>query len=143
MKQIMFMPTPNAGLQPLQLRKRLLSMHKLTPIHMAAIEDVHSMFGMTARSNFQFGFNVGLLHGIIRTTEIGLELIQPKVWQKATGVVIPPKSKSAEIKKLVAQVAMRLYPQAELYGPQGGLLDGRADALMIAHYLSLKYGGKL
>jgi len=27
-----------------------------------------------------------------------------------------------------------LYPQAELHGKQGGLLDGRSDSLMIAYY---------
>ena len=48
--------------------------------------------------------------------------------------------KPADKKKHVASIAMQLYPKANLSGPKGGLLDGRADALMIAHYLSIKYG---
>ena len=38
------------------------------------------------------------------------------------------------MKKQVAEIAQSLYPTAELHGKRGGLLDGRADALMIAHY---------
>jgi hypothetical protein len=48
--------------------------------------------------------------------------------------------KPADKKKFVASIALQLYPKAPLFGPKGGLLDGRADALMIAHYLSIKYG---
>lgn len=47
----------------------------------------------------------------------------------------------ADKKKTVAAKALQLYPDAELHGPKGGLLDGRADALMIAHFLTIKYGG--
>ena len=142
LKVTTFLPVPSGIETPQRLRKDLLDLDKITPIDMAAIEDVHSIFGMSAGSNFQFGFNVGILHGIMRSTHIGLDVVQPKVWQKAVGVVIPPKSKPTVVKQAIAAVALRLYPHAQLFGPKGGLLDGRADALMIAHYLSTKYGNK-
>ena len=104
-------------------------------IQMIMIEDVHSIFGASAKSNFNFGFNVGLMHGIFRATSIGLDLAKPKEWQKYVGV----KKKGKEIKKEVAQISQRLYPLAVIYTERGRLLDGRSDALMIAYYCSQKH----
>jgi len=72
-----------------------------------------------------------LLNSLINHQRVQVELIQPKVWQKEIGVQATGKA----IKQAVATIAHGLYPHAELYGPRGGLMDGRADALMIAHYL--------
>jgi len=112
-----------------------------SPIHMIGMEDVHAIYGTSAGSNFKFGFNVGLLHGIIECTRIGMDLIQPKVWQKETGIRFKKGMTPAQKKRVVANKALQLYPKAasSLYGPKGGLLDGRSDALMIAHYLGIKY----
>jgi len=113
------------------------------------IEDVHSLPTVSAKSNFSFGFNLGLLHGIIGCSSIGLDLVQPKVWQKAIGIKPPVKVKDApkvkaavrtrQLKQEVASICQRLYPKIIVHGPKGGLQDGKSDALMIAHYASLKY----
>jgi hypothetical protein len=111
----------------------------------AAIEDVHSMGGMSAKSNFQFGRNLGLLEAVMKLS-CDIEYVQPKVWQKAGGIIFKYPAGATPIqKKKIRKVAtakrcLDLYPTADIYGPQGGLKDGRADALMIAHYLSIKYG---
>tara|TARA_B100000470_G_scaffold72642_4_gene55561 strand:+ start:9977 stop:10504 length:528 start_codon:yes stop_codon:yes gene_type:complete len=95
------------------------------------IEDVHSMHGMSAKSNFGFGKNVGMITTIAELLlKDSPHIVTPKVWQKYIGVTVKGKS----IKKEVAKIAQGLYPNAELHGKRGGLLDGRADALMIAHY---------
>lgn len=94
------------------------------------IEDVHSMHGMSAKSNFGFGKNVGMIQTIAELIVDDVILVTPKVWQKYIGVTVKGKA----IKKEVAKIAQGLYPNAELHGKRGGLLDGRADALMIAHY---------
>ena len=96
------------------------------------IEDIHSMHGMSAKSNFSFGRNIGMLHGMCEVFCSGCppETVTPKVWQKFAGVT----AKGKAIKKQVAKIAQYLYPQAELHGKRGGLLDGRSDALMIAYY---------
>ena len=101
-------------------------------IYTAMIEKVHAIQGTSAGSNFKFGYNTGLITGVIQTLGLGLEQITPKQWQKYIGV----KSKGSAIKKEVAAICERLYPGAEIRGPRGGLLDGRSDALMIAHYAS-------
>ena len=95
------------------------------------VEDVHSMFGMSAKSNFGFGRNFGTVLTIAELlTGNDPNTITPKIWQKYIGITVKGKA----IKKEVAKIAQGLYPNAELYGQRGGLLDGRADALMIAHY---------
>ena len=95
------------------------------------IEDIHSMYGMSAKSNFSFGKNLGIVTAITEIfTELPPNTVTPKVWQKYVGVT----AKGKAIKQQVAKIAQYLYPQAELHGKRGGLLDGRSDALMIAYY---------
>lgn len=100
------------------------------------VEDVHSLFGMSAKSNFNFGYNVGFIQALAMMPPCGMDLVQPKVWQKAIGV----KPGSKTIKQDVAKICQRLYPQVDIYGPRGGLIDGKADSLMIAHFCFLRYG---
>ena len=96
------------------------------------IENIHGFPGMTAKSNFGMGRGVGKAHAIAEIATHGQEakLVVAQVWQKYIGVT----AKGKAIKKQVAKIAQYLYPQAELHGKQGGLLDGRSDALMIAYY---------
>ena len=95
------------------------------------VEDIHSMYGMSARSNFGFGRNLGIALTISEMlTGVTPGMVAPKVWQKYIGVT----AKGKAIKRQVANIAQYLYPQAELHGKKGGLLDGRSDALMIAYY---------
>ena len=95
------------------------------------VEDIHSMYGMSAKSNFSFGRNLGSILAITELLKgIPPKTVTPKVWQKYVGVT----AKGKAIKKQVAKIAQYLYPEAELHGKRGGLLDGRSDALMIAYY---------
>jgi len=95
------------------------------------IEDIHSMHGMSAKSNFSFGKNLGIVTTIAELMVGHLpKTVTPKIWQKYIGVT----AKGKAVKKQVAKIAQYLYPQAELHGKRGGLLDGRSDALMIAYY---------
>ena len=102
------------------------------------IEDIHSMYGMSAKSNFGFGRNLGVVTAVAEIVKgtlhgmsvITIKTVTPKVWQKYIGVT----AKGKAIKQQVAKIAQYLYPQAELHGKRGGLLDGRSDALMIAYY---------
>ncbi len=96
------------------------------------LENVHSLFGMSAKSNFRFGRNFGIALAIakIGTSDVPIHQVTPNIWQQAVGVTV----KGKPIKKQVASIAQDKYPTASLYGPRGGLLDGRSDALMIAHY---------
>lgn len=132
-----FFPTPGGDMLPGFILETLRS----SGAHLcdaAMIEDVHSIYGMSAKSNFSFGGNVQaaqtVLEILMRGNEDLIKKVQPKVWQKAIGIT----AKGNAIKKQVAEVAHSLYPYAQIFGPKGGLLDGRADALMIAHYAYLQ-----
>lgn len=100
---------------------------------MAAVEKVHSMPGQGVKSTFSFGQRLGELEGMLQTLGVGYELVRPQLWQKTCGVV--PKSG----KKGIQQTLSKIYPDALLTGPKGGIKDGRCDALGIAHYLRKTY----
>lgn len=103
------------------------------------IEDVHSIFGSSAKSNFTFGFNTGLLHGIIRSLGLPLDQVQPKAWQKHIGVKSTVKGK--DVKLAVADIVQKMYPSitSEIYTPRYRLIDGRSDATGIASYCKFKH----
>ena len=96
------------------------------------IEDVHSLYGMSAKSNFNFGYAVGLVNTISNIVLRGNSptLVQPKVWQKAVGVTV---TGGKFIKQQVFEIALSLY-RANLLGKRGALKDGRSDATMLAYY---------
>ena len=103
------------------------------------IEDVHSLPSMSAKSNFSFGWNCGEIHMLLGLLKIPIKVVQPKVWQKHVGVApVPAGLKQSERTKIqkqhVATTCELIYPDIPIYGPRGGLQDGKADSLMIAHY---------
>lgn len=93
-----------------------------------AIERVHSMPGQGIASSFRFGTNYGVWRGIFAGFRIPFVLPTPQTWQKG----IPNIIKHG--KKAIAKAAQQLHPDAEIYGPRGGLLSGRSDAIMIAEW---------
>lgn len=114
------------------------------------IEDVHSIFGASAKSNFQFGRALGLLEGIVVTLGLSFYKITPKIWQKECLVGIPAiakpgskaKGRGAYDTKAMALIAARqLYPNVDLRKSQRAEkpCDGIVDALLMAHYAKLKY----
>ena len=117
-------------------------------VRILVIEDVHSLGNASAKSNFIFGYNVGVVNTLATLSRHPLDIVQPKVWQKAIG--IPGKKwpkgtansvRSKWLKTAIAEKVIALYPYSrkQLYGPKGGLYDGRADALGISHYARLTY----
>lgn len=128
-KQVAFFSNDSNPYDILEWFKRIELNYNLAVV---MIEDVHSIYGMSAKSNFNFGRNVEKVNVLPMALNISVDLVKPKVWQKHIGV----KGKSKQIKKDVAKICQRLYPKVPIYGPQGGLQDGKSDALMIAHYAS-------
>lgn len=116
--------------------KNRISCHE---VQMCMIEDVHSIFGSSAKSNFTFGFNTGVLHGLIRAFGLPLDQVQPKAWQKHIGVKGTVKGK--EVKLAVADIVQSLYPSitSDIYTPRNRLIDGRSDATGIVSYCKFKH----
>lgn len=93
-----------------------------------ALERQQPMRGQGVTSTFSIADGYGLWRGLLLGLEVPFEVVRAQAWQKALG--IPPKSGKAG----PAELASRLWPDAPLRGPKGGLLDGVCDALCIAEW---------
>lgn len=119
----------------------------------ACIEDVHSIFGVGASANFQFGRSLGILEGVISALHIPFTKVSPKIWQKEMWLGISPvqtntgkKTKEGNIKfktdtkatSLLA--AKRLYPDLDFRATERSKKahDGIVDALLIATFVKRK-----
>lgn len=111
------------------------------PYSSVYLEDVHSIFGVGAKSNFNFGKNVGLLQGVLQAAEIPFILVQPKVWQSRCHS--KGYGKTSKAKKRSLDAARRLYPEfVKTITPEKTSRmrktpephDGLVDALLIAYY---------
>lgn len=138
-RSVEFRPTTDNALQLFSWMNCLDKQYNLA---VCMIEEVGAIHGSAANATFSFGMNVARVNIIPEIAQISVDKVRPKAWQKFIGVVTPQnltgpakaKQRKIFIKKEIANIAGRLYPKAELFGPKGGLLDGRSDALMIAHY---------
>ncbi len=84
--------------------------------------------GEGVSSAFKFGLVFGGLRGMIAAKMLPLTLVTPTKWKKAYSL---PASKEAAVIR-----ATELFPAnaKEFRGPRGGLLDGIAEAALIAKY---------
>jgi crossover junction endodeoxyribonuclease RuvC len=97
------------------------------------LEDVHAMPRQGVTSMFSMGRGFGIYEGVISTISVTVlplqfNLISPITWKKKV-MAGQGKEKDAAVYK-----ALQLYPDAILRTPRGALLDGKAEALLIAHY---------
>lgn len=82
---------------------------------------------------FRFGLQTGFLLGLIWGQEHPCGLISPVSWKKYFGL----RGKEKDPKSEDGVAWMKEYKPDEikwLYGPRGGLLDGRLDSILIAEY---------
>lgn len=80
----------------------------------------------------RFGQGIGMLQMGLTAHLIPFREIPPNLWKGRLG--LPGKDKPGA-NKACAQHLVTFYPQTEhlVYGPRGGIKDGRMDALLIAH----------
>ena len=116
------------------------------------MEQVHAIFGSSAKSTFNFGQIYGQLEGMIIANNFNYQLTQPKIWQKEifqgiTEIRKPPKvNKKGKIvkgridTKAMAELAYkRLFYDIDLYITEKGnksknVHGGLCDALLIAEF---------
>lgn len=110
------------------------------------LEDVHSIYGVSAKANFQFGRAAGLIEGYITAFKLSHQYVQPKTWQAVSFLGVPKlfkpleagkKNAQADTKAMALIAAQRLYPMADLIANIRARKphDGIIDSLLIAHYL--------
>lgn len=102
------------------------------------VEDVHSLFNMSASSNFKMGYNLGTLHGFLDKYFSHYYLVKPKEWQ---GLVwteadkVKKENGRTDTKKTSLNAARRIFPD-ESFMPEGKRTpqDGLFDSALIAYY---------
>lgn len=103
-------------------------------LHHIYMEEVFSSPQMGVTSSFNFGEGKGKIEGIAAALRIPMTQVKPARWKKDMRV---PADKRAAVQR-----ASQLIPGAAPYfkGPRGGLLDGRAEAAILALYGALELG---
>lgn len=116
---------------------------------MAGLEEVHAIYGSSAKATFTFGGYFYSALCLMYSNDISHMLIQPKVWQKEIyseydKVYKTGKSrKTLDTKKTSLRACKRLFPRADLFygtnekntGKRTKEHDGIVDALLIAEYV--------
>lgn len=116
----------------------------------AVMEEVHAIFGSSAKGTFNFGEINGMLKALIIANNIPYHLVQPKKWQSVMwinsdivatykevntkkGVV---KRKEVNTKKTSINAAQRLFPNIDFRknGRCRNIDDNKVDSLLIAEY---------
>ena len=118
------------------------------------IEDVRQIFGSSAKSTFNFGFNKGYLIGLLAANNIPYTLVQPKEWQKEMWglhdmvvtykkVVVKGKEvskKEVNTKQTSINCAKRLFPTMDLRKSERckNIDDNKVDSVLMAEYARRK-----
>ncbi len=104
----------------------------------AVVEDVHAVFGSSAKGTFEFGYNKGWIVGMLTALNIPYSMIPPKkwqsgVWERCDKVM---EGKKVKTKETSINCAKRIFPGVDLRrtpkckNPH----DGICDSLLMAEY---------
>ena len=104
-----------------------------SPLHVC-FEHLHAAPMEGVVSVFSLGQAAGMVTGVLAGMGIPYTRVRPEAWKKALMAGMS-KDKGESVVR-----ASQLYPQIadQLRGPRGRALDGRADALLLAHWLRLQ-----
>lgn len=115
----------------------------------AVMEEVHAIFGSSAKATFNFGEVFGMLQGLFIALRIPYHLVQPKVWQDAiwinadkvykAGKVNPKTGKVSRVidtKPTSINAASRLFPDVDFRRTAAckKVDDNKVDATLIGEY---------
>jgi len=146
-----FIPLDGCDFRRLAMRLAMLREETDT---FAIMEEVHAIFGSSAKATFSFGEINGLLKGILITAGIPYQLIQPKQWQKEIWInqdlVVDYKKvtvkgveqtrKEVNTKQTSFNAAKRLFPNVDLRKSERckNWDDNKVDSLLICEYARRK-----
>ena len=114
------------------------------------IEDVHAVYGSSAKATFAFGFNKGYLIGLLAANQIPYTLVAPKEWQKEmwsnSDMVVSYKEvtikgkkttkKEVNTKQTSINCAKRLFPKIDLRKSERAkkVDDNKVDSILLCEY---------
>ena len=124
------------------------------PNVVCAIEQIHAIFGSSAKATFSFGEINGVLKGLLIANKIPYHLIPPKTWQKeiwdnkdyvVTYKTIKVKDKEiskkdVNTKQTSLNAAKRIFPSVDLRKNTRckNADDNKCDSLLICEYARRK-----
>ena len=131
-----------------KIRSILLELNE-SAIHVV-VEDVHAIFGSSAKGTFNFGWSLGILEGLLSGLCISYTKVAPKDWQKemwqgVKPVYKPQKAestrKTVDTKATSLLAANRLFPNEDFRKSERAEKphDGIVDALLMAEYCRRKF----
>ena len=119
-------------------------LHKTNNIIHCVLEDVHAMFGSSAKSTFTFGYVCGVIEALLVANRIPYTKVAPKKWQKQMWEGIPlikkpstsGKTHVTDTKAMSLLAAKRLFPNEDLRATirSKNPHDGKIDSLLLAEY---------
>lgn len=113
------------------------------------LEEVHSIFGSSASSNWTFGYVCGVIEAVVVSHKLRFIKVQPKTWQaeiwdnhdKSYKVKKPEQKKASIDTKLTSlKAAIRLFPGVDMRKSQKASVahDGIVDSLLIGEFARRK-----
>ena len=110
------------------------------------MENVHAMTGQGVSSSFSFGWNTGMIEGVLQYEGFQVNKVLPLTWQKELGLLNCTDgkefksvgSKKAARKKAYVQKAKELFPN-----DAARINLETADAILIAEYARKVFYGRL
>lgn len=123
--------TDDGGLNHWRLAAILKHWADVYDVQGVTVERVSAMPGQGVTSMFSFGQSYGALKQAIASAGMHFTLVQPAVWKTIYSLRGGRENKAASVAK-----AIELFPSLapQLKGPKGGLKDGRAEAVLLAHF---------
>lgn len=137
-----------------KLSQFLASIKETYPDVVCAMEEIHAVFGSSAKATFSFGEINGLLKGLLIANKIPYHLVQPKKWQSEIWdnkdmvvtykqVTIKGKQvtkKDINTKQTSFNAAKRIFPHIDLRKTERckNLDDNKCDSLLISEYARRK-----
>ena len=91
----------DANLPPLTIHELLQYYRDHFSIQHIRLEDVHSIYGMSAKSNFSFGGAFWYVQAVFETLNYSCRKVQPKEWQAKIGVPRKVKGEDRDLKQIV------------------------------------------
>lgn len=127
-----------------EISNTLLNLSKYEDNCHVIIENIHAIFGSSAKGTFNFGFIAGLIEGVIATIGLPYTKVNPKIWQKEMfrGVNVITKSSTTgktqviDTKKMSFLASHRIFPTVDLRRTSKckNEDDNFSDSLLMAEY---------
>jgi len=91
------------------------------------IEKSQAMPKQGVKGVFTYGVGYGTIRTLLYVYEIPFQEIHPMTWKKEFNLIKKDKSESVA-------VAQKMFPKQAFYTERGRMLDGRAEAILLAEY---------